>query len=109
MAIENEDSLRRLLAERARPRLSEDFARDLMRRVRLQQEADARQRGVGTRLVLGVYWLAALVASAWILGQGPLPEWVAAVLWCGALVLVPAGYAFALWSRPGALAGRERS
>ena len=58
---------------------------------------------------MAAYWLATLVASAWIVGQRPLPEWTAAALWCAALVLVPAGYAFALWSRPEALARRGRS
>lgn len=106
MALENDDGVRRLLAGRPRPQLADDFSRQLMRRVRQQEEAG---RGVGARLVLSAYWFAALGASAWILRQGPLPEWAAAVLWCGALVLVPAGYAFALWSRPEVLAGRERS
>ena len=105
MALENDDGVRRLLAGRPRPQLADDFSRQLMRRVRQQEEA---VRGVGARLVLGAYWLAALGASAWILGQAP-PEWAAAVLWCVALVLVPAGYAFALWSRPEVLAGRGRS
>jgi hypothetical protein len=105
MAFENDDGVRRLLAGRPRPQLAEDFSRQLMRRVRHQEEAG---RGVGARLVLSAYWFSALGASAWILRQGPLPEWAAAVLWCAALVLVPAGYAFALWSRPEALAGHER-
>jgi hypothetical protein len=109
MALENDDAIRRLLVGCPRPQLAEGFARELMRRVEQQELDHARQRGVGTRLVLGAYWLAALAASAWILRQGPLPEWAAALLWCAALVLVPAGYAFALWSRPEALAGRERS
>ena len=104
MALENDD-WSRLLAGRPRPQLSEDFSHELMRRVRQQQEAG---RGVGARLMLSVYWLAALFASAWILRQGPLPAWAAALLWCAALLLVPAGYAFVLWSRPEALAGRER-
>ena len=107
MALENDDGVRRLLAGRPRPQLAEDFSRQLMRRVRQQEEAGGR--GAGTRLVLRAYWFAALGASAWILGQGPLPEWAAAVLWCAALVLVPAGYAAALWSRPEAPASRERS
>jgi hypothetical protein len=106
MALENDDGIKRLLAGRPRPQLAEDFSRQLMRRVRQQEEAG---RGVGARLVLSAYWFTALGASAWILTQGPLPEWAAAVLWCGALVLVPAGYAFVLWSRPDAHASRERS
>jgi hypothetical protein len=106
MALENDDGVRRLLAGHPRPQLAEDFSRQLMRRVRQQEEAG---RSVGARLVLRAYWFAVLGASAWILRQGPLPEWAAAVLWCAALVLVPAGYAAALWSRPEALASRERS
>ena len=54
------------------------------------------------------YWLAALSASAGILRQGPLPEWASAMLWLVALLLVPVGYAIALWSSMGALANRER-
>ncbi len=107
MAIENEDALRRLLADRPRPRLPEDFSRELMRRVRQQQDADARQHGVGTWLVLGVYWLAALLASAWILRQGPLPDWATALLWAAGLLLVPASYAVVLWSSMGSLGSRE--
>jgi peptidoglycan/LPS O-acetylase OafA/YrhL len=108
MALEDDDEVRRLLAGRPRPQLSGDFSRELMRRVRQQHETHERQRGVGTRLVLGVYWLAALVATAWILRQGPLPEWLAALLWAGALLLVPAGYALVLWTSMGGLAKRER-
>ena len=105
MAPENDDGVRRLLAGRPRPQLAEDFSRQLMRRVRQQEEAG---RGVGARLVLSAYWFAALGASAWILRQGPLPEWTAAILWVLALLLVPAGFAFALWSRPGAAVTGER-
>jgi len=108
MALEDDDPIRRLLAERPRPRLSDDFSRELMRRVRQQQESRARQSGVGARLVLGVYWLAALVATAWILRQGPLPAWLTVVLWAGTLLLVPAGYALVLWTSMGGLAKRER-
>jgi hypothetical protein len=107
MALENEDPIRRLLAGHARPVLPEGFSREVMRRVR--QQGEARSHGVGARLVLGAYWLAALGASAWILRQGPLPEWAAAGLWCAALVLVPAGYAVALWSSLGAPVRGERS
>jgi hypothetical protein len=106
MSPEDDDGVRSLLAGRPRPQLPDDFSRQLMRRVRQQEEAG---RGIGARLVLRAYWLAALGASAWILGQGPLPEWAAAVLWCAALVLVPAGYALALWSRPEPLSGRGPS
>ena len=108
MSLESEDPIRRLLADRPRPRLSEDFSYELMRRLRRQQQAHARQGGVGARLVLGGYWLAALVASAWILRQEPLPGWTVAALWAVALVLVPAGYAVVLWSSMGGLAKRER-
>jgi len=108
MAPETEDPIRRLLAARPRPQLPEDFAAAVMRRVRQQQQADERQHRVGARLVLGAYWLAAIGASAWILGQGPLPEWTTAILWVLALLLVPAGFAFALWSRPGAAVTGER-
>jgi hypothetical protein len=108
MALEDDDPLRRLLAQRPRPRLSDDFSRALMRRLRQQEPSLERQRGVGTRLVLGVYWLAALAATAWILRQGPLPGWMSAMLWAVALLLVPVGYAFVLWTTMGGLAKRER-
>jgi len=109
MAPETEDPIRRLLAARPRPQLPEDFAASVMRRGRQQQQqADELQHRVGARLVLGAYWLAATVASVWILGQGPLPEWATAILWVVALLLVPAGFAFALWSRLEAPATGER-
>jgi hypothetical protein len=106
MALENEDLVRQLLAGRPRPELPEDFTRTVMRRVKQQEQA--RGHRVGARLVLAAYWLVALVASAWIVRQPPLLKWAGAVLWCAALVLVPAGYAFALWSRPEAVASRGR-
>ena len=108
MAPESEDPIRRLLAELPQPRLSQGFSRELMRRVRLQQEAHERQRGVGRRLALLAYWLTAVLASACILRQGPLPEWMSATVWAVALLLVPAGYAAVLWSSMGGLAKRER-
>ena len=108
MAHEDDDEVRRLLAQRARPQLSDDFSRELLRRVRRQEQSLERQRGVGTRLVLGAYWLAALAATAWILRQGPFPGWMSAGLWAGALLLVPASYAFVLWTTMGALAKRDR-
>ena len=109
MALEHEgDALRRVLAAHPRPQLTADFAVALMRRVRQQEQERARQRGVGTRLVLGAYWLAALAASAWILRQGPIPEWATTVLWGAAVLLVPVGYALVLWSSPAAFASRPR-
>jgi hypothetical protein len=108
MALEQEDPIRRLLADLPRPRLSEDFSHALMRRVRQEQDKDAHSHGVGARLVLGAYWLAALVASAAILHEGPLPAWATTSLWIAALVAVPAGYAIVLWSTMGALASRQR-
>jgi hypothetical protein len=108
MALEDDDPIRRLLARQPRPRLSDEFSRELMRRVRQQEQSLERQRGLGTRLVLGAYWLAALVATAWILRQEPLPGWLVGLLWTGALLLVPAGYALALWTSMGGLAKHER-
>lgn len=108
MALEDDDAIRRLLAGRPRPQLSQDFSRELMRRLRELELARERQRGVGRRLALWGYWLAALVASASILSQGPLPGWMTTSLWSVALVLVPAGYALVLWSGRGALAKHER-
>lgn len=108
MAPETEDPIRRLLAGRPRPQLPQDFADAVMRRVRQREGAYQRQHRVGARLVLVAYWLAAVGASAWILGQGPLPEWMTAILWVLALLLVPAGFAFALWSRPRAAVTGER-
>ena len=107
MALEDDDPIRRLLARRPRPQLSDDFSRELMRRVRQRQETHGPLRRVGARLLLAVYWLAALVATAWILRQGPLPAWLTVVLWAGTLLLVPAGYALVLWTTMGGLAKRE--
>jgi hypothetical protein len=108
MAPENDDPIRSLLARRPRTQLPDDFAFAVMRRVRQQQQADERQYRVGARLVLVAYWLAACGASAWILRQGPLPEWMGAILWVLVMLLVPAGFAFVLWSRLGAPATGER-
>jgi hypothetical protein len=101
--------LRRTLAPAPRPQPDPDFTARVLRQVAVREREAERQRRVGARLLLWAYWLAALAASAWILRQGPLPEWAASVLWVAALVLVPVGYALALWSRPDALARRERS
>jgi hypothetical protein len=101
--------LRKALGAAPRPQSGPALAARVLRRVAEQEREAERQRRVGARLVLWAYWLAALAASTWILRQGPLPEWMSGVLWVAALLLVPAGYAFALWSRPDALARRERS
>ena len=42
------------------------------------------------------------------LRHGPLPDWLSVLLWTGALLLVPAGYALVLWTTMGGLAKRER-
>jgi hypothetical protein len=101
--------LRGTLEPAPRPRPDPELAARVLRRVAVRELEAERQRRVGARLVLWTYWLAALAASAFLLRQGPLPEWLASVLWVAALALVPLGYAFALWSRPDALARRERS
>lgn len=109
MAPEDDDgAIRRLLARRPRPQLSQDFSRELMRRVRQQELAHDRRRSVSRRLGLTVYWLAAVAASTWILQQGALPGWTTTLLWSGAFLLVPAGYALALWSGLGDVAKHER-
>jgi hypothetical protein len=108
MTTDEDLALRRAFAKHPRPRLDASFPDELMRRLRHDERERERQHGVGKRLVLGAYWVAAASASAWILRQGPLPDWAAAGLWLAALALVPAGYAVVLWSTMGALAHRER-
>jgi hypothetical protein len=101
--------LRETLRAVPRPKLDPVLADRVLKRAAEREREDERRRHVGARLVLWAYWLAAFAASAWILRQYPLPEWLTAVLWGIALAMVPAGYAFALWSRPDALARRERN
>jgi hypothetical protein len=94
--------LRRTLRAAPPPQPDPSLAGLVLRHVAEREREDERRRRVGARLVLWAYWLAAFAASAWILRQYPLPEWLAAVLWGVALAMVPAGYALALWSRPDA-------
>jgi hypothetical protein len=101
--------LRKTLQAAPRPQSDPALAARVLRRVAEREREDERRRHVGARLVLWAYWLAAFAASTWMLRQYPLPEWLTAVLWGTALAMVPASYAFALWSRPDALARRERS
>ena len=54
------------------------------------------------RLLLMLYWLAAAVASTWILRALPWPAWTAAGLWGLANALVPIAGALLLWPRPAA-------
>ena len=101
--------LRETLRAAPRPKPDPALADRVLRRVAEREREGERRRHVGARLVLWAYWLAAFAASAWILRQYPLPEWLTAVLWGAAFAMVPVGYAVALWSRPDALARRERN
>ena len=90
-------AVRLLLARYARPELGADFASGVLRRVREREGALGRQRRAGARLLLGAYWLAAALASAWILARLPWPEWVAPVAWGLAVAAAPVAYAIALF------------
>ena len=98
--------LRRLLAGRPRPQLAEDFSHQLTRRARRPGGGGARRRraaGAERLLVRRARRVRVDASGRARCRSGRRPR-----ARCAALVLVPAGYAFALWSRPEALAGRER-
>ena len=97
----NEDmtdaAIRRLLSRHPRPVLTADFSSGVLRRVREHETVRERQRRAGARLLLGAYWLAAALASAWILVRLPWPEWAAPVAWGLAVAGAPVAYAIALF------------
>jgi hypothetical protein len=90
-------AMRRLLSRYPRPALTTDFASGVLRRVREHERAQEQQRRVGARLLLGAYWLATTLASAWILARLAWPEWATPVAWGLALAGAPAAYAIALF------------
>ena len=90
-------AIRGLLSRYPRPALGSDFSSGVLRRVSEHEREGVRQRHVAARLLLGAYWLAATLASVWILARLPWPEWAAPVAWGVALVVSPIGYAVALF------------
>jgi hypothetical protein len=93
----NDAAYRRLLSRYPRPALTTDFADGVLRRVREHERARERQRHLGARLVLGAYWLAAALASAWLLARTAWPEWVGPVAWGLAMAGAPLAYAITLF------------
>lgn len=97
----NEDmtdaAIRRLLSRYPRPALTSDLSSGVLQRVGEHERAWERQRRAGARLLLGAYWLAAALASAWILVRLPWPEWAAPVAWGLAVAGAPVAYAIALF------------
>jgi hypothetical protein len=90
-------AIRHVLSRYPRPELTADFSSGVVDRVRERERALQQERRPSARLVLGAYWLAAALASAWILVRLPLPEWIAPVVWGLGLVAVPVMYAIALF------------
>jgi hypothetical protein len=90
-------AVRRLLARYPRPALEPGFSSRVMRCVRERERARHEPRRVGARLLLGAYWLAAALVSAWILGRLAWPAWVASVAWATAVAAAPVAYAIALF------------
>ena len=90
-------AIRLLLSRRARPALTPGFSSGLLRRVREREMERERRPRVGARLLLGSYWLAAVLASLWIASRLPWPEWIAPLAWGMALVGAPLAYAIALF------------
>ena len=90
-------AIRGLLSRYPCPTLAAGFSSGVLRRVGERQKAQERQRLAGARLLLGAYWLAAALASAFILARLPWPEWVAPIAWGLALAGAPVAYAIALF------------
>ncbi len=94
---ETDAAVRGLLSRYPRPALAADLASGVLRRVREHETAQERQRRAGARLLLGAYWLAAALASAWVLARLPWPASVAPIVWGLAVAGVPIAYAIALF------------
>jgi hypothetical protein len=94
---ETDAAIRGLLSCYPRPALGSDFWSGVLRRVSERERVLEQQRRAGARLALGAYWLAATLASVWILARLPWPEWAAPVAWGVAVVVAPVGYAIALF------------
>ena len=58
---------------------------------------DGGRPHLSTRVALALYWLGAALASAWILRDASALPWVTALAGLAALLLVPVGFAIALW------------
>lgn len=98
-----EEGLRRALGDCPRPPRSAAFATSVLQRIAAGQAASEQRRRRRERMLLGIYWLVAGVASASLLGRLIRPSWVPLALGALALASVPLGYAAFLW--PGRIGG----
>jgi hypothetical protein len=94
-----DEAVRRLLASYPRPELPATFSRNVVANVLRAEEARPKSMAIGPRLVLLGYWLAALVASGFILVRVPWPAWLLAVAAGLALGLTPLACAYVLFPK----------
>jgi len=97
-----EEGLRRALADCPRPRRSAAFATNVLQRIAAGQAASEQRLRRRERMLLGIYWLVAGIASASLLVRFARPSWIALALGALGLASVPLGYAAFLW--PGRIA-----
>jgi hypothetical protein len=95
-----EEALRRTLASQPRPGPSPTFVADVLEMVAWRQHAAEKRRKDGPGMLLTAYWLAAGVASGWVILALPWPSWGPPALWVLALTIVPVGFAVFLWPQP---------
>jgi len=91
--------VRRLFVEFPRPELPAGFSRNVIARVLREEELRPRRLPGGSRLALAAYWLAAAVASAFILHGLPWPAGWGLVAWGLAFAATPVAYAVALFPK----------
>lgn len=98
--LSTESALRRALARYPVPSPSPALTDEIVNLVQARERACTQTLRPTRRLVLGVYWLAATIVSAWIVWSMPLPEWRPRPLSGWSAVLIPLCFAAALWYTP---------
>jgi hypothetical protein len=92
-------ALQRALRRRPVPAPDAELVQTILGRVSERESSRRRPRQRAARVVLGVYWLAAAVATTCVVARSSFPAWASSGAWALAVALVPVGYGAALWPR----------